>query len=267
MNLRPLKIFFLVVLVGVLTGRSNDIKGQDIPTRPSPPRLVNDYTSLLNPSEIDALERKLVAYNDSTTNQITILIVPSVQPYDISEYGLKVLREWGIGTQKNNNGVLITVAREDRKVNIATGYGLEGALPDIICKTIIENDIIPAFRKGQSYEGLDKATDDIILAARGEYVNNHEGKQIPLWLLILLIILIFFFLIMLLKIARMSQGQGSTILTRRGAHTWDSGGWGSTGGGWFSGGSGGGSDWGGGGGGFGGFGGGSGGGGGASGSW
>ena len=83
MNLRPLKIFFLVVLVGVLTGMSNDIKGQDIPTRPSPPRLVNDYTSLLNPSEIDALERKLVAYNDSTTNQITILIVPSVQPYDI----------------------------------------------------------------------------------------------------------------------------------------------------------------------------------------
>lgn len=267
MNSKSIKFLYQQVWVVLLLSISVLIHAQDIPKRPSPPRLVNDYTGLLNPSEVDALERKLVAYNDSTTNQITILIVPSVQPYDISEYGLKVLREWGIGTQKNNNGVLITVAREDRKVNIATGYGLEGALPDIICKTIIENDIIPAFRKGQSYEGLDKATDDIILAARGEYVNTHEGKQIPLWLLILLIILIFFFLIMLLKIARMSQGQGSTILTRRGAHTWDSGGWGSSGGGWFSGGSGGGSDWGGGGGGFGGFGGGSGGGGGASGSW
>lgn len=267
MNSKSTKFLYQQVLVVLLLSISVLIQAQDIPKRPSPPRLVNDYTELLNPSEVDALERKLVAYNDSTTNQITILIVPSVQPYDISEYGLKVLREWGIGTQKNNNGVLITVAREDRKVNIATGYGLEGALPDIICKTIIENDIIPAFRKGQSYEGLDKATDDIILAARGEYVNTHEGKEIPLWLLILLIILIFFFLIMLLKIARMSNGNGSTILTRRGAHTWDSGGWGSSGGGWFSGGSGGGSDWGGGGGGFGGFGGGSGGGGGASGSW
>ena len=151
---------------------------KDIPKRPSPPKLVNDLTNTLTRcTRYRRLENKLVAYDDSTSNQVAIVIVPILQGYDLSEYGLAIGREWGIGGKEFNNGVLILVAKDDRKVRIEVGYGLEGAIPDITAKSIIDNSITPNFKEENYYRGLDLATDDIIKAAAGEYKAPAELWQ------------------------------------------------------------------------------------------
>jgi uncharacterized protein len=234
---------------------------QQIPPRPSPPKLVNDLANVLSPEEEAALERKLVAYDDSTSNQVVILTVGTLEDYPIEEYALRVLRDWGIGNQETNNGVLIVAAIQDRKIRIETGYGLEGAIPDITAGQIINTDIVPAFRKENYYQGFDAATNSIIKAAAGEYKapenyrQRGEKKRSPIGFIIIIIILILLF-------TRRNRGGGGGFMSRRGFGPiiFPGGGWGSGGGGWSGGGGGFG-------GGFGGFGGGSGGGGGASGGW
>jgi uncharacterized protein len=124
--------------------------GQDVPARPTPPRLVTDFTNTLTADQVATLERKLVAYDDSTSNQIAIVIVPTTNDYAPVDYATKLGREWGIGNKKTNNGVLVLIAKTDRQIFIAPGYGLEGALPDITCKSIIDNEIRPNFR-GEDY--------------------------------------------------------------------------------------------------------------------
>jgi uncharacterized protein len=230
---------------------------QEVPPRPTPPRLVNDLAGVLLRQEADDLERKLVAYNDSTSTQIAIVTVRTTGDYDISETALKILRDWGVGSKEKNNGLVILAAIEDRKVRIETGYGLEGAVPDAIANRIIDQIIVPNFREGHYYQGLDQAVNAIEKAAAGEYKaipKKRRGKGGGSIFVLVVVAII------LLSMINNRRGGGTTI-SRRG---W--GGWGiPMGGGWSSGSGGG---WGGGGGGgFGGFGGGSGGGGGASGSW
>ena len=240
---------------------------QQIPARPNPPRLVNDFTQTLTPDQQASLERKLVAYDDSTSNQIAIVIIPTTGDYDPVDYATKLGREWRVGNKKNNNGVVVLVAKNDRKVFIAPGYGLEGALPDITCKTIVENEILPNFRADDFYRGLDLGTTAIMKAAAGEYkppagYGNRGRKSSGRGSLLgFIIILIIIFMLM----GRGGGGRGGGMFSRRGYGGF--GGpliWGS-GGGFSGGGFGGGSS--GGGGGFGGFGGGSFGGGGSGGSW
>lgn len=237
---------------------------QNIPSRPSPPRLVNDLAGVLSADQENTLERKLVAYDDSTSNQIAVVLVKTLDEYPIEEYSLKLFRDWGIGNKKTNNGILIIAAIDDRKIRIEVGYGLEGAVPDVIANTIITNDIVPAFRGGDYYEGLDKATNSIVEAAAGEYKapDNYRDRgkrrgRFPLGLILTIIIII-------IVISRSNRGGGGGFMSRRGfgpiffptgGGGWGGGGWSGGGGGWSGGG------------GFGGFGGGSSGGGGASGSW
>ncbi|MDO9552628.1 YgcG family protein [Rhodonellum sp.] len=154
----------------------------DFPPSPNPPRLVNDFTQTLSPSEISQLENKLVAYNDSTSSQVSIVMIRSIGPYDISDYAFKLGDLWGIGRKDKENGILILAAMEDRKVFIATGYGMEGAVPDILAKRIVDQLIVPNFKMEQYYTGLDKATDMIFKLASGEYQadkviskGNHGG--------------------------------------------------------------------------------------------
>jgi uncharacterized protein len=245
-----------------------------IPPRPSPPRLVNDFTHTLTPEQVQALENKLVAYDDSTSNQIAIVIIPTTNDYPIEDVALGILRQWGVGSKENNNGIVILVAIDDHKIRIETGSGLEGAVPDITAKTIIDNDITPNFKEGNFYRGLDEATDNIIKAAAGEYKapegynqkGNNKGsgfaKILPAIIIIWIILRIFG--------GGGRGGRGGGMMSRRGYRGFGAGwiigsllsggGGGSSGGGWSGGGGGGG-------GGFGGFGGGGGGGGGASGGW
>ena len=244
---------------------------QNIPAQQSPPRLVNDFAHVLTADQAAALEQKLVAYNDSTSSQITIVTVETTGDYVPEEYALKILRDWGVGSKKNNNGIVILAAINDRKLRIEVGDGLEGAIPDITAQQIIDNEISPNLREGNYYRGFDRAVDALIKAAAGEYkasaikekdVNRTRGGGL------LGIIIIFIVILVILSGINGGGGGGGTMsrsgflpgliigsLLNRGRG----------GGGW-----GGGGDWGGGGGGgggFGGFGGGSGSGGGASGSW
>lgn len=237
-----------------------------IPPRPNPPRLVNDLTGTLTPEQVQALESKLVAYDDSTSNQIAVVIMNTTGDYSIEEVALGILRNWGVGGKEHNNGIVLLVAKDDHKVWISTGYGLEGAVPDVTAKHIIDNDITPNFKEGNFYRGLDAATDDLIKAAAGEYkapegYGKKKGKGFPLGI-------IFFIIFILFAIFRSGGRGGGGMMSRRGYGGFGTG-WliGSMMGGGFSGRGGGGGGWSGGGGGFGGFGGGSGGGGGAGGSW
>lgn len=239
-----------------------------IPTKPNPQRLVNDFAKVLTPEQEEALEAKLIAYDDSTSNQIAIVTMASTGDYDPQEVSLGILRKWGVGGSRNN-GIVVLAAIQDRKVFISTGYGLEGAVPDITAKTIVENDILPAFRQEAYYRGFDAATNSLFRAAAGEYKapegyrDRGRGGGLSIGKIIFAIII----LIVLLSFFGGGSNRGGGYMSRRGYRGFGgpvffpTGGLG--GGGW-GGGSGGGGF---GGGGFGGFGGGSGGGGGAGGSW
>jgi len=121
--LLPILLFLASVTVGQIE--------KVIPPQPVPPRLVVDLTGTLAADQRDALEAKLVAYDDTTSNQIAVVIIPTTGDYDISEVAYMLGRKWGVGNKEFNNGVVFLVAKNDRKVFIATGYVLEGAIPDI----------------------------------------------------------------------------------------------------------------------------------------
>ncbi|GAA4356748.1 hypothetical protein GCM10023185_20840 [Hymenobacter saemangeumensis] len=180
-------------------------QGQNVPPRPSPPRLVNDLAGLMQAGEADALERKLVAYNDSTSSQIAVVTVPSMGGDEIASYAQRLYQSWGIGQAGKNNGILVLVAKEERTARIQTGYGLEGAVPDAIAKRIISNTLVPAFQQGQYYGGLDRATDQLIALAKGEYKvdpkdvvggrsrasRDSSGSGWTFWLIIGVLVLFF----------------------------------------------------------------------------
>ncbi|POY34792.1 methanol dehydrogenase [Solitalea longa] len=162
--------------------------GQDIPKVPNPMRLVNDYTQTLTIEQKDQLERKLVAYNDSTSNQIAVVIIPSLNGYEIADYATRLGHEWGVGQKDKRNGVVLLVSIGDRKVFIAVGYGLEGALPDAYAKRITSTIIKPEFKAGNYFKGIDDGTDAIMKFASGEYkvdkddvVSKKKGKGSGSW--------------------------------------------------------------------------------------
>jgi uncharacterized protein len=248
--------FWLLLLLPVLA------VAKEIPPKPNPPRLVNDFVGILTSGEMAALEQKLVDYDDSTSTQIAIVIEQSLDGDDIFDYSYRLAEAWGIGRDGKNNGVLVYVAIGDRKLRIQTGYGAEGFLPDALARRIIEQTIVPAFRQQNYFQGLDRATDVIMKLGSGEYSNDEvSGGDGNFPIAIIVFIIIFIIIIILI-----SKGGGGGGGYRRSGR-YDSGG------GWifFPTGGGGGGNWGGGGGfgggGFGGFGGGGFGGGGAGGSW
>lgn len=180
------------------------VDAKQIPDPPNPPRLVNDFANILKPTEVNALERKLVAYDDSTSSQIAIVIENSLEGDDLFEYSYRIAREWDIGRKGKWNGLLIYVAAQDRKVGIHVGQGLQGTVPDALAKRIINNVIRPAFREGQYYAGLNRATSAIMDLASGEFENDEtESEGIPI-----LPILIIIFAIILIIYSNRNDGGG-----------------------------------------------------------
>ena len=239
---------------------------QNVLPKPNPPRLVNDAANVLSPEQVASLEHKLVALDDSTSNQIAVVLIKSLGDYDIEEYAQKLFREWGIGNKKTNNGVLIIAAIDDRKLRIHVGYGLEGAIPDIVASSIDHDEIAPRFAEKNYYQGIDDGINAITKAAVGEYKvkterkvtnSNGRGRGSSIFTFIIIVIVIIIFL-----------GRGGSRVGGGGLGGLAEG---MIIGSLLGGGRGGGGDWGGGGGdsggGFGGFGGGDAGGGGAGGSW
>jgi uncharacterized protein len=242
----------------------------DFPPRPNPPRLVNDMADILTPEEEAALEQKLVNYNDTTSTQIAIVTLTSIGDYEVADYADRLGEQWGIGGKKNDNGILLLIAKDERQITLRTGYGMEHLVPDAKAKEITEYVIKPNFKQGEFYKGLNDAADVIITRSAGAYqadptASYDDGGGPSLMTIIILAIVILFIL------SRFGRGGGGGRGGRGYSRTLGGpifipGGFGTfrTGGGIFGGGGGG---FGGGGGGFGGFGGGSFGGGGASSSW
>lgn len=207
----------LTVIAGLLLLMiaSPAVTGQVLLPQPDPPRLVNDFARVLSASDLRALEDKLVTFNDTTSNQIAVVIVDNLQGYDRSDFAYRIAREWGVGQGDFNNGLLLLVKtkneRSDGQIFIATGYGLEGAIPDIACAEIIDREILPRFRAGDYYGGLDAGTDVLMSLAAGEYsYDSYAGGAssgvVPG---------IIFFIILLLFIMAISSGSSNNRHIKR----------------------------------------------------
>jgi len=217
------------------------------PLRVQQSHSVYDYAGLLSPEQRRALEQKISKYYDSTSTQIVVATIPKVND-DISLYATEWAHKWGIGQKDKENGVFLLVSRDDRKITIRTGYGVEHLLTDALSRRIIEEKIIPYFRKGDYYGGLNAGVDSIIQVLKGEFKAGpkqaDEGDGIPVFL----IILIIFIIIILLSRNNNSSGGGSwrssgggpIIFSSGGKSSWGGGSFGGFGGGGFSGGFGGG---------------------------
>lgn len=251
---------------------------------PEKPQRIGDQTSLydainlLSPSQQSALEQKLIRYSDSTSTQIFVAIISTTNNDDISLVATEWGQKWGIGQAEEDNGIVILLAKDDREIDISTGYGIEYRLTDIMAERIINRVIIPEFKRGNFYNGLDRGTDAVFNALNGEFTNTNTNSgptRFPIEVLFVLLIFFIIFIIILTKIRGGGNGHGghrrstgsdileAIILSNmgKGSYRRSSGGFG----GWSGGGSSSGGSFGGG---FsGGFGGGSFGGGGASGSW
>lgn len=265
------KIIYILLLVfstvvSFAQGGQGFSMEQVIKTPPNPAKLVNDYANILTADQRQALETKLYQFDDSTSNQVAVIIVPHLDGRDVADAAIELGRSWGVGGKNNNNGVVLLISVEDRKLNISPGYGLEKSLPDLTCQQIIKSIIVPNFKGNDYYRGIDEGTDAIIQATQGEYkapanYNKRGVKGIGIGKIIFIVIIIIVFL----AVSSGGGGGGGSFMSSRGAVPFILGnllGSAGRGGGGFGGGGGGGGS-----GGFGGFGGGSFGGGGSSGSW
>jgi uncharacterized protein len=169
-NKSILYIFFLLFSLSQIALTQSD----GLPDPPNPPRLVTDFTLTLNQQEVSSLEQKLRGYADSTSSQIAIVVVKNIGDYEISQYATELALKWKIGEKGKNNGLLILWSTGDRKIYIATGYGFEEKVPDAIAKRIVNQLIIPNFKLGQYYLGLDLATDEIISRMSGQFQAEPE---------------------------------------------------------------------------------------------
>ncbi|MDR3252129.1 MAG: TPM domain-containing protein [Tannerella sp.] len=265
-------LYIIIFQIFTLSLSLSAVSAQEIPDPPDPPRLVNDFASVLTPNDASSLEAELTDFDRRTSTQIAIVTVTSLNGYDIADYAFRLGEKWGIGRKNSNNGVLIVFKpktdREQGRVFVAVGYGLEGVIPDaIVNRLIVNNEMLPRFRENDIYGGLMQACKVIMSLASKEFTaqeyeeqanaNDLDREFVPVILLMLVLFVLYY--------VRFSmRSRNHTISTRKGGVSppWysssnDSWGGFSSGGGSFGGG---GSS-------FGGFGGGSFGGGGSGGSW
>lgn len=167
--------YLFVGFIFILT--SLDAFAQEFPEPMSPPRLVNDYAGLLTAEQNKLLENKLLNYNDTTSSQFSVVIIRSTGVYDIAQYAAELGEKWGVGRSGKDNGLLLLVAAEDRKVFIATGYGLEPTITDAASKRVIENYIVPNFKQEKYFEGLDQSTSILMGLASGEFSADKLKKE------------------------------------------------------------------------------------------
>lgn len=262
------KLSFILILFVSLSSFA-----QDIPERPTPPRLVNDMANVLSNGQEQQMEQELEQFARQTTTQIAVVTIPNLNGYDISDFAFRLGEQWGIGQKGENNGVVIVFKPKTSdsrgQVFVAVGYGLEGVIPDAIAnRDIVDNEMIPRFKQGDIYGGLQGGVKVIMGLASHEFTPKQYHEKVsssgPGGGIIIFLLILFFIIVPIFRGRRRYYSGGSSLpfwLIMGGMM-----GSGSRGGSWGNFNSGGGS-FGGGGGGFGGFGGGSFGGGGAGGSW
>ncbi|WP_416896147.1 MAG: TPM domain-containing protein [Minwuia sp.] len=210
---------------------------------------VVDQAGILGPETEAAIADQLAAHEQATSNQVVVATIASLEGHDIADYGYRLGRHWGIGQEGRNNGVLLIVAPEERKVRIEVGYGLEGNLPDATAKLIIENEILPQFRSGNMPGGIRAGVTAILAAIDGAYepvaYSDDPGPEDSF--LTFLPVLLFFVFIVLARsfsrrdgaVGRRRRRRGILLGGSAGGFAGGFGGGGSSGGGGFSGGGGG----------------------------
>ncbi len=267
MKLATVKYFFLTFFLSILTvfGQTPD---ELVKMEHPPKKLVQDYAHVFDAMQLDELERKLVAYDDSTSTQILVLTVKSLDGYPLEMFANDIGEKWKVGTQGKDNGVVIVLSEQDRKITIRTGYGAQIYLPPSVNKSIIDNVIIPYFKQGDYADGINAGVNSIFQAFAGKYKQDKPKSQEPEmdWFALIFAIGFFIFIFIIISKGKGGNNGGNggrrrsllddIIIMNTGSSVFGGGGFGS-----------GGSSWGGSSGGGGGFGGGSFGGGGASGSW
>ena len=177
----------------------------DIPKKPSFQTSVYDYADVLNPQDEKELENKLVRYSDSTSTQIVVISIEDLKGEDIGILTPKWGHEWGIGQEKEDNGILILLSKNDRKIWIAPGYGVEDRLTAGINGELIRNIIIPEFKAGSYYTGLDKGADAIFEVLKGKYKGSRKESSNPLPF----ILIVIFIIILLVLASRGNKGGGN----------------------------------------------------------
>lgn len=234
---------FTLICAGLLSAQPH------VPDKPSPPRLVNIYSKAMpdffSEQEREALEKKLTDFEAETSNQIVVIIVDDLDGYDANAYATEVGHKWGVGQGKFDNGIVILVKpTEDnggRDAYIAVGYGLEGVVTDITATGIAENEMIPEFKNGNYYVGVNKAVDKLMGIVKGEidapeYAQSNKSHVNWNWILPVIVILILFVLSMLRRGGSGTIGRGGFYGGGFGGGSWGGGGsFGGRGGGGFGG--------------------------------
>lgn len=253
------QIHIFLVLLFSLIGSQSILAQDDIPNQPSPPKLyVNlskQFPNFLSPEQANQLEKDLQNFEKETSNEIVVVIVDDLNGYEKADFAIKLGEKWKIGKEKEDNGIVFlikpTKTNGKRTSFIATGRGLEGAIPDITCKRIVEKELNPNLKNNKNFEGISASLVVIKKLAKGEFNHKQYDKEgeSPWWVNLLVIVGIILFVIV------MRRRGGGGGFTAGAAGFFYGGGFGGHGSGGSSGG------------GFGGFGGGSFGGGGAGGDW
>ncbi|REH56727.1 uncharacterized protein C7448_101770 [Tenacibaculum gallaicum] len=186
----------VLFFIAFLCGHTLFSQGFEIPETPKEQTSVYDYVNLLSPSQKASLENKLIKYSDTTSTQVVVAIISSTKGEEIGYLATNWAHEWGIGQEKEDNGVFMLLAKDDHKITIRTGYGTEHLLTDYVSRQIIEYDIIPYFKQGDYYAGLNSGVDAVFKVMSGEYKGSRkESKGTNFGFIFFIIILIVFFII------------------------------------------------------------------------
>ena len=173
------KFIYSAILIFIIL--KPNLFSNDIPERPTPPRLVNDFANTLSNDNARDLENKLVAFGGQTSTQIAIVIVRDLSGYDKADYTVRLADKWGVGQKGKDNGIVIMVKPKTPASNgqafIAIGYGLEGAIPDAIAKRIFENEMNPEFKENNYYAGLNNAANILMSLTKGEFSADEYYRK------------------------------------------------------------------------------------------
>lgn len=186
---RVLILASLLIVGNPGTGRAEEVKIPKLFKR------VTDFTNTLAPAQVAALEQTLARFEDTTSTQIVVVMIPTLGGESIENVALSIAELNGVGQKKKDNGVLLLVAKDDRQLRIEVGYGLEGVLPDGLCGQIIRREIIPHFRSGDYFEGIKAGVEAIMMATQNEYKAEPKSNNDDLsWVIPLILFGVFAFL-------------------------------------------------------------------------
>lgn len=184
----------------------------EVPPIPKEQKAVYDYINLLTENQQLSLRRKLEGYADSTSTQIVVAIISSTEGENISYLGAQWGEAWGIGQEKEDNGILVLVAKDDRQMTIQVGSGIEPIVTDFLAYRVIDRIITPEFKKGDYYGGLDKGADALFQILTGEFKETRDfskSKAVPIIVVALVVAFVLFFVILIIVIIRKGGGGGN----------------------------------------------------------